>query len=196
MKIFDALRAHLAGPGSAPPAFDARFVTDTIERSLASAGLRTDVGPMKEVTETIDRALAAGGLRVGEPGRATGRGRTIEGRAYEVKPEAPRRRSPQREQRPATGAFLSRSYKSEAGTLGYRLYVPSGYAAAAAATMPLIVMLHGCSQSPEDFAAGTRMNTLAEQHGFLVAYPAQSRSANGSSCTTPSSTPTKQGASW
>jgi len=46
----------------------------------------------------------------------------------------------------------------------------------------MVVMLHGCTQSPDDFAAGTRMNALADEHGFIVVYPAQSAAANAQKC--------------
>ncbi|MFN6979337.1 MAG: PHB depolymerase family esterase, partial [Gemmobacter sp.] len=48
--------------------------------------------------------------------------------------------------------------------------------------MPLVVMLHGCTQTPEDFAIGTGMNALAEAAGILVAWPAQPQGANAQKC--------------
>lgn len=80
---------------------------------------------------------------------------------------------------PEGAQFEERSYSSPSGARQYKLYVPSSYRGD---PLPLIIMLHGCTQDPEDFAVGTRMNDSAEAHGFLVAYPAQSQSANVSKC--------------
>ncbi|HUM07535.1 MAG TPA: PHB depolymerase family esterase, partial [Acidocella sp.] len=80
---------------------------------------------------------------------------------------------------PDGAKFLSATFSNPAGTRPYKLYVPSGYQGQPS---PLIVMLHGCTQSPDDFAAGTRMNAVAEEHGCLVVYPAQTRAANISKC--------------
>src|SRR3984893_13034768 len=80
---------------------------------------------------------------------------------------------------PDGGQFVTGLYSNRAGSLSYKLYVPSGYCGQA---LPLVIMLHGCTQSPDDFAAGTRMNALAEEHTCLVAYPAQAASANASKC--------------
>ncbi len=79
----------------------------------------------------------------------------------------------------AGGQFIRGSYTNHAGTRAYKLYVPSGSTGQA---LPVVVMLHGCTQTPDDFAAGTRMNVLAERDRFLVVYPAQAAPANRSRC--------------
>ncbi|TXK85202.1 PHB depolymerase family esterase [Paenibacillus sp. N3.4] len=76
----------------------------------------------------------------------------------------------------AAGTFTSQTYNNRT----YKIYVPSGYQQGTA--VPMIVMLHGCTQDPDQFAAGTQMNTLAESKKFIVIYPDQPSSANQNKC--------------
>jgi poly(hydroxyalkanoate) depolymerase family esterase len=80
---------------------------------------------------------------------------------------------------PEGARFIEDTYSNSAGSRAYRLFIPSGYQGQ---PLPLVVMLHGCTQSPEDFAAGTRMNFIAEEQTCFVVYPAQRSEANQAKC--------------
>jgi poly(hydroxyalkanoate) depolymerase family esterase len=92
---------------------------------------------------------------------------------------AARRLTPSATAAPEAGRWIEGTHTGESGTRAYKLYIPSGYCGE---PVPLIVMLHGCTQNPDDFASGTRMNVLAEAGGFLVAYPEQAANSNASRC--------------
>jgi poly(hydroxyalkanoate) depolymerase family esterase len=77
------------------------------------------------------------------------------------------------------GEFREHRFTCDAGSMHYKIFIPATVGAAAP---PLIVMLHGCTQTPDDFARGTRMNALAQEHGYVVAYPAQAKSKNAGQC--------------
>ena len=78
-----------------------------------------------------------------------------------------------------TGEFSSGTHTHAALTRRFKLYQPPGLAGKA---LPLVVMLHGCTQDPDDFAAGTAMNERAREQGFFVLYPQQATDANQSRC--------------
>lgn len=164
------------------PSFDANAINETIQRALASAGLDTTSGPMHNVTETIRQALASGGLSVAAVAPAANDS-VVDVAARVVNPgdaggePSNNRPSPAKVETP--GSFETCQFSNRAGTRSYKLYVP---ASACEAPRPMVAMLHGCTQSADDFAAGTQMNRLADEHGFLVVYPEQPAQANLSKC--------------
>ncbi|UQR60313.1 PHB depolymerase family esterase [Bradyrhizobium sp. C-145] len=170
----------------------------------------TRAGQLVEATALLQRMLrgekerGAAAPRTGHPSLAPGR----EPPTIDAKAKAAETRRPRRTARPPAdlansihGLGLGRSlgrappstadivpdgarfiegvYANAAGSRTYRLFIPSGYHGQA---IPLVVMLHGCTQSPEDFAAGTRMNFIAEEQTCFVAYPAQRAEANQAKC--------------
>jgi poly(hydroxyalkanoate) depolymerase family esterase len=80
-----------------------------------------------------------------------------------------------------TAPFFWDTAGTGADSLDYKVYLPPAVASSVE-RVSLIVMLHGCTQDPDDFALGTRMNELAERDGFVVAYPQQPMKSNSSKC--------------
>jgi poly(hydroxyalkanoate) depolymerase family esterase len=134
----------------------------TEEVADAAAPERRARMPLVETLRVLKQKRMSQDAFAGLPGMASAAWR---GRAAPPVPEGAR--------------FETRDFSCEAGSRSFRLYVP---ASAARQPRGLVVMLHGCTQDPDDFALGTGMNEVAEARGFAVAYPGQTRSDNASSC--------------
>jgi len=98
-------------------------------------------------------------------------------RGRDAAEEVPRPRTIVVDRQP--GQFVTGFYANRAGTRSYKLYIPTSYAEQ---SLPLVVMLHGCNQTANVFANGTRMNALAEERRCFVLYPEQTPAANRSRC--------------
>jgi poly(hydroxyalkanoate) depolymerase family esterase len=156
-----------AGPGPHPApnirdAVDSPEVNQTFSDGVEDSAVRIKdklispavADPLRGFIDQIRQRGLPGGLRHGAPG-------------------------PMPADLPNGAEFLACTFSNRVGSRPYKLYVPSGYHGQ---SVPLIVMLHGCTQSPDDFAAGTRMNEAAEEYTCLVAYPGQTSSANTHKC--------------
>jgi poly(hydroxyalkanoate) depolymerase family esterase len=191
--ITDTIRGALAAAGLTDRSGLAQSVTSTIDRALASAGLVRQPAANREhpdVRETVAPRTASAASPVLDPPSLAQRDAPPFPRSEAPSfprseaPSFPRPHAPSvpRDDVPvAPGEFITRAFKSDAGARAYKLYVPSTWKPGQD-EVPLLIMLHGCTQDPDDFAAGTRMNVLAEQHGFIVAYPAQPAHANSGRC--------------
>ena len=148
---------RLALTGREPPIIDAK--ANTIEETDAAQLARATTAQPRMFRALLDRKKERSGLGL----------RGVMKRAplstADIVPEGAR--------------FIEGIYSNPAGSRAYRLFIPSRYQGQ---PLPLVVMLHGCTQSPDDFAAGTRMNFIAEEQTCFVVYPAQRSEANQSKC--------------
>lgn len=145
-----------------------------LHSSIAEALRLTRSGDLAEATALLRTALSGGGLTAADVPAAGGAADLVPGRV------AITSRYGRPDPRPASpaGRFEARRHAGPGRAIDYMLHRP----ARAAPGMPLVVMLHGCTQSPEDFARGTGMNRLADELGFLVAYPRQTQATNPQKC--------------
>jgi poly(hydroxyalkanoate) depolymerase family esterase len=152
-----ATRAHVV---ETPP------VDATSGNATESAGLEVPPASGASGAPPDLSAFFAGLLRPGIPGKLKADG--VYGRQFPPEVIAP-----------TAGQWRAGVHTGETGNRAYKVYLPSSYHGQA---LPLVVMLHGCTQSADDFAAGTRMNFVAEAEGLLVLYPEQAVGANSSRC--------------
>jgi len=161
-------------------------INDQTQNGIAEATRLTQQGRLEEATAAIQRALGGTYFPASSPGGSGGADGPIDVASQPTlltrgvqRPPGMKAGNLTSVNVPEGASFVERTYTNGAGTRSYKLYIPSGYTGQA---VPLIVMLHGCTQDPDDFATGTRMNELAEEHTFLVAYPAQAGNANMQKC--------------
>lgn len=163
---------HKDGPGAGQGS-----ATEPTYRIVEEKPSATETSTESSRRGTIPDNDTSTGPAKGRP--ATAQGAHLPG--AQRPPESIRRVTPGMPPSPAqtSGQFIDMTFSNAAGTRAYKLYIPSAYAGQ---PLPLVIMLHGCTQSSADFATGTRMNVLAERDTFFVAYPEQAQSANSSKC--------------
>ncbi|GAB3253297.1 CE1 family esterase [Chitinimonas naiadis] len=166
-------------------------MTMNMESLLREATRLTTAGRLMDATELIQRKLQAKGSVPATFSTEADSRPPLDG-SYTVVEPAPRQHgNPDKERmadavprtepagKTGEGRFLAGRFSGTAGSRNYKLYIPSG---PLDQPLPLIVMLHGCTQNPDDFAVGTQMNALADAQRCYVLYPAQTSQANSSAC--------------
>ncbi len=147
-------------------------MNEDFQRRMTEAARLMRSGGLMEATAAIQQAL---GVTPSGPAPSRNDDDVIDVQARVVgEHDAP----PAAESGTRPESFTAGHFRNECGARDYKLFEP----ARDGRPLPLVVMLHGCTQDPDDFARGTRMNALARAQGFLVLYPAQSQRANAQGC--------------
>ena len=157
-------------------------MNDTLQDMMREATRLTQAGQLSEATELIQRALSTSQTSQTSkaptasphsafPTPSSVIDGVIVSRSVEVNPTDA--------EIYGAGEFISGAHTHAGLTRNYKLYVPPAHAGRA---LPLVVMLHGCTQDADDFAAGTEMNVRAREQGFFVLYPTQSQDGNAQRC--------------
>jgi len=171
-------------------------MNSSFQRLMAETTRLTRAGDLHGATAAIQAALRGTVVPAGPAGSAgsamSGDVEVIDVEAREFVTDAAVaqvRPAPTPTPAPATsasarsaGKFIAGSFTDSNGTRDYKLYIPPADVGDGGRAVPLVVMLHGCTQNPDDFAAGTGMNDAARERGFYVLYPAQAQKANASRC--------------
>jgi poly(hydroxyalkanoate) depolymerase family esterase len=180
-------------------------MTKNLQGLMREATQLTQSGRLKEATALIQSALTQGAGRATESANsavAPHQSEVLEGCVFEVESQvevahspvaAPsgRARNPFESPRGFSGqaatlrdTFTGGQFVSDSQSHHYKLYTPPQQATEA--LLPMVLMLHGCTQNPDDFSVGTAMNVLArgtaDSPAFYVLYPSQTRASNAQGC--------------
>ena len=147
-------------------------MNDAFQRLMADATNLTRSGDLRAATAAIQAALSGGFTATNA---AIDDVAVIEGESREIKDEG----TSSNASVPTNAQFISGSHTDKFGSRDYKLFIPPD---SALKPLPLVVMLHGCTQNPDDFALGTGMNDAGLAQRFFVLYPAQTQNANASRC--------------
>lgn len=148
---------------------------------MRDAARLTRDGRLADATQLIQRALRGGTSPAEAPTTTSGavvEDDVIEAQVRVVDVE----QTPEPRESEAADAWTPGSFTHQGRSIDYMLFVPASASTQPAAARPLVLMLHGCTQGAADFAAGTRMNEHAREHGCIVLYPEQTKRAHGQKC--------------